>query len=120
MASDLHTLPTCRRSGQETGLYQTFLTPLDKEALGKDPPPAPVQFALNQDKASSLCSAQWVLTVSAAVKFSIASPLFPSCFVLLFANQRVISVIRAEFLDLVYLVLQIELGPWTCSGFPCR
>lgn len=111
MASDLHTLPTCRRSGQETGLYQTFLTPLDKEAIGKDPP---VQFALNQDKASSLYSAQWMLTVSAALKFSIVSPLFPSCFVLLFANQRVISVIRAEFLDLVYLVLQVELGPWTC------
>lgn len=110
MASNLHTLPTCAGRGRRLDFCQTFLTPLAKEALGKDP----LQFALNQDKANSLCSAQLMLIFSAALKFRVLSPFFPSCFVLLFTNQRVISVIRVEFLDLVYLVLQIELGLWVC------
>lgn len=110
MTSDPHTLLPAAGRGGGLDFYQTFLTPLAKEALGKDP----LQFALNQDKASSLCSAQVMLIFSAALKFRAVSPLFPSYFVLLFTNQRVISGIRVEFLDLVYLVLQIELGLWVC------
>ena len=110
MASDLHTLPTCPGRGRRLDFFQNFLTPLAKEALGKDP----LQFSLNQDKASSLCSAQLMLIFSAALKFRVLSPFFPSYFVLLFTNQRVISVIGVEFLDLVYLFLQIELGLWVC------
>ena len=48
-----------------------------------------------------------MLIVSTKLKFGIVSPFFPSYFVLLFTIQRVLSVIRVEFLDLVYLVLQI-------------